>query len=76
MKGNLVVGYTPIPMTMYSAKLTMSEDRGPKLVPQKTQFQLGKTTNRRYDFRKKKKVYFTLRKAGSLHMEAIQSTEM
>jgi len=70
MNGYLVVGYTPISMTIYSAKLTM------ELVPQKTQFQLGKTTNRRYNFRKKINVYFTLRKAGPLHMEAIQSTEM
>ena len=76
MNGNLVVGYTPIPMKTYSAKLTVSEDRGLELVPQKSQFQLGKTTNRRYNFRKKINVYFTLRKTGSLHMEAIQSTDM
>ena len=74
MNGNLVVGYTPIPI--YSAKLKMSEYRGLELVPQNTQFQLGKTTNRRYNFRKKINVYFTLRKSDSLHMEAIQSTEM
>jgi len=76
MNGNLVEGYTPISMTIYSAKLTMLEDRGLELVPPKYNFSLEKTTNRRYDFRKKINVYFTLRKTGSLHMYAIQSTEV
>ena len=45
MNGNLIEGCIPISITIYSAKLTMSGDRGLELVPQKTQFQVGKTTN-------------------------------